>query len=169
MQARERRKKILQRLRSADGPVSATALAAECEVSRQIVVGDIALLRASGEEIEATARGYVIPDKEDGLVRRIACSHSAEQMRDELYAIVDQGCIVEDVIIEHPVYSELRGTLKLASRYDVDCFVARCGKAEARPLSDLTEGIHLHTLRCPGEEAFSRVTEKLKKMGILLP
>lgn len=168
MQTDTRRKQIIEKLKKTDKPVSASALAKEYAVSRQIIVGDIALLRAAGYEIEATARGYVIPGKNTGIIRRIACSHTAEQMKDELYAIIDQGCVVEDVIIEHPVYNELRGSLRLASRYDVDCFTERCSRSEAKPLSALTEGIHLHTLSCPSEEAFARVSDSLRKQGILI-
>ena len=60
------------------------------------------------------------------------------------------------------------GTLRLSSRYDVGQFVARCSEAAAPPLSLLTEGIHLHTLSCPGEEAFRRVVEALAQAGFLL-
>ena len=48
MEAASRRQAILDRLRTADRPVSASALAAGLNVSRQIIVGDIALLRADG-------------------------------------------------------------------------------------------------------------------------
>ena len=47
MKAEERRKIISQTL-TADQPISATALAGKFSVSRQIIVGDIALLREIG-------------------------------------------------------------------------------------------------------------------------
>ena len=82
--------------------------------------------------------------------------------------MVDQGCTVLDVIVEHPIYGQLTGPLQLSSRYDVAQFIRRCTQSDARPLSDLTEGIHLHTLSCPSEEAFSRVQAGLRELGALL-
>ena len=89
-------------------------------------------------------------------------------MEAELNAMVDHGCTVLDVIVDHPVYGQLTGPLQLASRYDVSQFIARCARAEARPLSDLTGGIHLHTLSCPNEAAFQRVEAALRELRVLL-
>ena len=74
MEAASRRQAILDRLRTADRPVSASALAAGLNVSRQIIVGDIALLRAGGAEISAPPRGYVLPRATDGITRSTASS-----------------------------------------------------------------------------------------------
>ena len=166
MQAKKRRQAILKYLRQASRPVSAGFLAERFSVSRQAVVGDVALLRAAGADISATPRGYVILEADRGLVRRIACRHDAAGMEAELCAVVDQGCSVLDVIVEHPVYGQLTGPLQLSSRYDVGQFLSRC--AGARPLSDLTGGIHLHTLSCPDEDAFRRVRDVLRDLGVLL-
>lgn len=168
MRAEERRAKILEILHGAGGPVSAATLAGQFSVSRQIIVGDIALLRASGANISATPRGYVILGETSGLVRRVACQHGADGMEAELNAVVDQGCTVVDVIVEHPVYGQLTGSLQLSSRYDVQQFLRRCAASDAQPLSLLTEGIHLHTLACPDQAAFDRVQETLREMGVLL-
>ena len=166
MQAEKRRQAILKYLRQASRPVSAGFLAERFSVSRQAVVGDVALLRAAGADISATPRGYVILEADRGLVRRIACRHDAAGMEAELCAVVDQGCSVVDVIVEHPVYGQLTGPLQLASRYDVSQFLSR--STGARPLSDLTGGIHLHTLSCPDEAAFLRVQDVLRELGVLL-
>ena len=168
MRAEERRQAICDSLKAAHQPISATALAARFSVSRQIIVGDIALLRAAGADISATPRGYVIQKSPAGLIRQVACRHTAEGMEAELNAMVDQGCTVLDVIVDHPIYGQLTGPLQLSSRYDVAQFIARCAQADARPLSDLTEGIHLHTLSCPSEDAFRRVRTALREMGVLL-
>ena len=133
--------------------------------SRQIIVGDIALLRAAGQEITATARGYVIP-AQNGLLRRIACIHSAEETRDELDAMVDCGCTVVDVIVEHPVYGQLTAPLHLSSRLDVDQFMKRMDGAA--PLSQLTGGVHLHTLSCPDETAYEHLLQLLRQRGFLV-
>jgi len=168
MRAEERRQTILDILKRSTQPVSASALAARFSVSRQIVVGDIALLRAAGADISATPRGYVILPAATGLIRQIAVRHDAAGMEAELNAIVDQGCTVVDVIVEHPLYGQLTGPLQLSSRYEVRQFLDRCGRADAQPLSNLTEGIHLHTLSCPGEDAFRQVLRALEDLGILL-
>ena len=167
MRAEERRQAILEYLRRSSRPVSAGFLAERYSVSRQAVVGDVALLRAAGADVSATPRGYVILKADRGLTRRVACRHDAAGMEAELNAVVDQGCSVLDVIVEHPVYGQLTGSLQLASRYDVGLFLARCAQADARPLSDLTGGIHLHTLSCPDEAAFRRAREALGALGVL--
>ena len=177
MEAAARRQAILDRLRTADRPVSASSLAAELNVSRQIIVGDIALLRAGGAEISATPRGYVLPRATDGITRTIACRHTLEQTGTELDILVDNGCTVLDVIVEHPVYGQLTGQLQISSRYDVEQFLARVDRKSTRlnsshtiaaPLSMLTGGIHLHTLRCPDAAACERACAALKAAGLLL-
>ena len=157
MEAAARRQAILDRLRTADRPVSASSLAAELNVSRQIIVGDIALLRA-----------YVLPRATDGITRTIACRHTLEQTGTELDILVDNGCTVLDVIVEHPVYGQLTGQLQISSRYDVEQFLARVQAHDAAPLSMLTGGIHLHTLRCPDAAACERACAALKAAGLLL-
>lgn len=166
MTAEERRRAIWQTLSRSPQPVSATALAQQYGVSRQIIVGDVALLRAAGEAIDATPRGYVVRRGGTGLLRQAACRHAAADMEQELNIMVDNGCMVLDVVVDHPVYGQLTGALHLKSRYDVQQFVARC--AQAQPLSVLTEGIHLHTLSCPDEAAWERVRGALAAAGFLL-
>ena len=168
MEAASRRQAILDRLRTADRPVSASALAAGLNFSRQIIVGDIALLRAGGAEISATPRGYVLPRATDGITRTIACRHTLAQTGQELDILVDNGCTVLDVIVEHPVYGQLTGQLQISSRYDVEQFLARIRDSDAAPLSLLTGGLHLHTLRCPNEDAYTRACAALKAAGLLL-
>ena len=168
MDAQERRQAIARRLEEASGPVSAAVLAREHSVSRQIIVGDIALLRAGGMDIAATPRGYVLPAPAAGLVRTLACRHRADQMEEELNAMVDQGCTVLDVIVEHPIYGQLTGQLQISNRYDVGQFVQRCRRQEAAPLSQLTGGVHLHTLSCPDETAYEHLLQLLRQRGFLV-
>ena len=167
MDANERRRIIIRELSQTDQPISAGILANRCEVSRQIIVGDIALLRAGGMEITATPRGYVLPRERTGVLRTVVCSHTREAMPRELEIMVDNGCIVLDVDIDHPVYGHLTAPLQLSTRYDVRQFVGKVDSREARPLSDLTEGLHLHHLQCQDEEAFQRVVGQLRAAGIL--
>ena len=166
--AQDRRKAVEQMLEKAGGPVSATALARRFSVSRQIIVGDVALLRAAGADIVATPRGYVLGRRPAGVERRVACVHAPGDMERELNAIVDAGGEVVDVIVEHPVYGQLTGLLGVRSRYDVQEFLTRVEAHGARPLSDLTGGIHLHTIRCPDEKTFQRVERSLQNENILL-
>ena len=168
MDAAARRAAILSVLERTEHQVSAAALAREFSVSRQIIVGDVALLRAGGLSIAATPRGYMLPEEHSGLVRTLACRHRADQMEDELNAIVDAGGEVVDVIVEHPVYGQLTGLLGVRSRYDVAEFVRRVEEHGARPLSALTGGIHLHAVRCPDEKTFRRVRKSLEAENFLL-
>ena len=168
LDAQERRYAIARTLAQAQAPLSATALAKEFSVSRQIIVGDIALLRAAGADITATPRGYVVSRSTAGVTRTLATRHTAAEMESELNAMVDQGCTVLDVTVEHPIYGQLTGPLNLSNRYEVGQFIARCREEEAAPLSLLTEGIHLHTILCPDEGAFLRVQTALRELGVLL-
>ena len=167
MTAEARRALVLRTLKDAAQPVSASALAERFGVSRQIIVGDVALLRAGGEAILSTPRGYALRHGGEGLLQRtVACVHDAAGTQRELNIMVDNGCTVRDVIVEHPVYGQITGTLELRSRYDVAQFMAR--SAGTPPLSSLTEGIHLHTLLCPDEDAFRRVKAALREAGFLV-
>ena len=131
MNAAQRRECILTRLSGAQNPVSASALAAELGVSRQIVVGDVALLRAGGAQIDATPRGYQLHPAEKGYTGILACVHRTEdEMRRELYTIVDQGGVAVDVAVENSLYGEIRANLNLASRYDVDTFLVQARSAQ---------------------------------------
>lgn len=168
MTSAERREAILLLLQQSMVPVNATALADRFSVSRQIVVGDVALLRAAGVDVYATPRGYVMAHHSNGLLRTVACRHGMAQMSDELEAMVDEGCEVIDVIVEHPVYGQLTGQMNLSSRHDIALLMERLNQKGTKLLSDLTEGIHLHTLRCPSEAAYERVCSRLRSLGISL-
>ncbi|MBR2131258.1 MAG: transcription repressor NadR [Oscillospiraceae bacterium] len=167
MTAEKRRQAIVETLKNSTVPCNASALAKTFGVSRQVIVADVALLRAAGMEIHATPRGYLMEDVQTGeFIYRLACCHTAEEMETELNIMVDNGCTVLDVVIEHPVYGELTGALRLQNRYDVKQFVLKSN--ETRPLSLLTEGIHLHTVSCPTQETLDRVRSELSAAGILL-
>ena len=149
MNSAERREQIEKLLKGYTEPISATSLAKKFNVSRQLIVGDIALMRAAGLNISATPRGYVIitENKHNQQTYTIACNHSNEKMATELYAIVDNGGAVLDVTVEHAVYGQIVGELQIYSRYDVDLFLKRIKENRVMPLSRLTGGIHLHTIQ----------------------
>ena len=163
-----RRAAVAAALEGAAGPVSATELARRFSVSRQIIVGDVALLRAEGADITATPRGYLLGRRSAGIERRVACIHGPEDMERELNAIVDAGGEAVDVVVEHPVYGQLTGRLDLSSRHDVAEFTRRVADSRSQPLAALTDGIHLHTLSCPDEAAWQRVRQALEQAGFLL-
>lgn len=163
----ERRAAVLQALKEADRPMSATVLAGRLSVSRQIIVGDVALLRAAGEEITATPRGYVLGRAAEGRYL-VACRHTEAGMARELELMVDYGCTVEDVVVEHSVYGQLTGRLDLSSRYEVAEFLKKVAESGSKPLSDLTDGIHIHTLRCADAGAFDQLLSALRKEGFLV-
>ena len=168
MNASKRREEILTLLQQSDVAVSATTLAAKFSVSRQIIVGDVALLRAAGAGILATPRGYLL--EQEHVVqfeKRIAACHSNERMGEELYTIIDLGGTVLDSTVEHSIYGEICVPLRLSSRFEVDEFLRKCQASGARPLCDLTGGIHLHTIRCADEKTMARIEQALREKGLL--
>lgn len=165
----KRREKIEDILRKNTEPITATQLAKQFSVSRQIIVGDIALMRAAGLKISATPRGYVLNLDLEVLdtVFTIACRHENEKMSKELYTIVDNGGTIMDVTVEHPVYGEISGELRISTRYEADMFLEKIKNNEAQPLMRLTGGIHLHKIKCKDEQTQKRILEMLKKENII--
>lgn len=169
MKAAERRQEILTLLKESTKPLSASLLACRFHVSRQIIVGDIALLRASGISINASPRGYIYQTQETiGHFRTIACKHDAAQTEKELNICVDNGCKVINVIVEHPIYGQLTGELQLSTRYDVRQFMDLFEKNQIHSLCELTNNIHLHTLECPDNASYQRICHELDSLGILI-
>lgn len=170
MDTNERRREIIIQLTNAATPISASTLAEHFSVSRQIIVGDVALLRAEGHDIVSTPRGYLLKVSETDFpyIGLVACRHDSTKMRDELYTIVDFGGTVIDVTIEHSIYGEISGLLNLSSRYEVEMFVKSVSGESDKPLSTISGGIHLHKIGCKSEEIFNLIKEKLQEQGILL-
>lgn len=164
----ERRNSILAALTEATAPLNATKLAEMHGVTRQIIVADIALLRAAGNNIRAEHRGYVLDKNEGANKRRIVCRHDAKGVTDELYAVVDNGGKVLDVQVEHSIYGIISADLSIGSRYDADVFVEEVTKTGAAPLSDLTGGVHVHTISVNDDATFERICKKLAELGILV-
>ncbi|EKP95414.1 putative small molecule binding protein (contains 3H domain) [Thermaerobacter subterraneus DSM 13965] len=168
--AARRRQAILQLLARAEEPIPGQRLAGLLGVTRAVIVHDVALLRAQGEPILATPAGYVLNRPPARFTWQVAVEHGPElqTIRRELYAMVDQGVTVRDVIVEHPVYGELRGLLDLRSRHDVDRFCRQMAATGAEPLLTLTGGPHLHTLEADDPTARARVEQALRELGFLL-
>lgn len=168
MNTTKRREEVLYKIQKSETPISATTLAKVLHVSRQLIVGDVALLRASGYRIIATPRGYLWENKEgNGIIRTIAVSHQEDRLAEEIYTIIDMGGSMLDVIVDHPIYGELCGNLHLYSRYDADQFLRKIKDRQATPLSTLTNGLHLHSIQCNDEEVWKRILQALKDKGLL--
>ncbi|MDN5277465.1 MAG: uncharacterized protein PWR01_1430 [Clostridiales bacterium] len=170
MSADERRQEILRIIKGSSQPVTGAYLAGLLGVSRQVIVQDIAILRAAGEEIIATPQGYMIPKNlyPRRYRRVIACKHSDEGIEDELMTIVDLGGTVLDVSVEHGVYGEFKARLMIKSPSDVRAFMEAMKKEKAEPLCSLTEGVHLHTIEADDPAVLDRIEAALREKGYLL-
>ncbi|MFZ7133758.1 MAG: transcription repressor NadR [Eubacteriales bacterium] len=165
----ERREKIAKVIKNSLTPISGNRLSEMFNVSRQIIVQDIALLRAEGLDIIATARGYICTvTKTQGIIRTIAVQHDVNSIEDELKIIIESGGNVIDIIVEHPIYGEIKGNLMIRSMYELDLFLNDFENKKAEPLSTVTNGIHLHTLEVPSQKIFIRIKEELREKKILL-
>lgn len=170
MNASERKEGIIRALEGEETPVNATQFAQQLGVSRQVIVGDIAILRASGHNIIATPRGYLLQVEDDKEVSNysIACRHTREDMLEELYTIVDNGCAVLNVTVEHQIYGQLVGELQIKSRKDADRFAESLRASKQHLLSELTEQIHLHQIHCPSKQHYEDVKKELCEKGFLI-
>ena len=168
MKSEERRNLIIQTLSMCNSSISASMLANQFFVTRQIIVADIALLRASGYQIIADNKGYKLITANDDLIKRIAVQHSKDGVNSEFYAIVDNGGKVLDVIVDHPVYGKISVELNISSRYEADEFVKKLNETNSNPISLLTQGIHLHTIEIPNKESFERIKNKLIELNFLI-
>lgn len=169
MDAKERRDLLRKMLASAGAPVTGTALARDLGVSRQVVVGDIAILRAAGDDIYATPQGYALPSQrvQGAISAKFACRHDWGRIEEELAIIVDNGGKVVDVVVEHPIYGEIKANLMLTSRREVGEFIQRLTNSGAEPLYTITGGVHLHTVEAASAEVLDQIKKDLEKAGIL--
>lgn len=169
MKGEERRSKILCMLKNNQKPLKGSWLSEEFSVSRQVIVQDIALLRAEGRDIIATPQGYILMSQNPESVKRvIAVKHSEEDMEDELRTIVNMGGKVLDVTIEHKIYGELTGRLQLKSLFDVEEFIKKIKDGDSKPLSQLTQGVHIHTIEADDNEVMDRIIQALREKGYLV-
>ena len=146
MSGEERRGKIIQALKNSDKAVSATTLAKEFDVSRQVIVQDVALLRANGKNIFSTNRGYLIQEDEE-TTRVFKVQHEDDEVEKELTTIVDLGGTVEDVFVYHKVYGVLRAEMNIKSRMDIRNYMEEIRSGKSSLLKNVTSGYHYHTVR----------------------
>lgn len=165
-----RRNEIEKDIVQAKEPIKGSSLAKKYGVSRQVIVQDIALLRAEGKMIIATPQGYLLPKKQKkSLQKTIVTRHKKEKdLKEELTIMVDLGVTIIDVIVEHPLYGEIRGNLNIKSRLDIENFMNRMENVEAKPLAELTDGIHMHTIEVPSEGVYEKLISLLRNKNYLI-
>lgn len=168
MNARERRIEIIKRLDGQQNPVSATLLANELGVSRQVIVQDVALLRAEGKDILSLARGYML-QKKTVCERALKLRHSDDDVERELNLIVDLGGEVVDVFVYHRSYGLIRGRMDIKSRLDVKRFLEDISTGKSSLLKNVTSGYHYHTIRAKSESTLDVIESALSKNGFLAP
>ena len=84
MDGNTRREKLIELIQGRTKPISGGELAQLLGVSRQVIVQDIALLRASDFDIISTTKGYLLyQSKEITFQRTIHVKHSTEEIEDE--------------------------------------------------------------------------------------
>ena len=167
----ERRQWILDKLITKQAPVTGGDLAKQTNVSRQVIVSDITLLKAKGEPIIATSQGYLYmpaSNQETLIERTVACQHKPERSEEELFLLVDHGVTVKDVKIEHGVYGDLTASIMVSNRKEVEQFMNKIEDTGASFLSELTDGVHLHTLMAPNEETLEKAESALQEAGFLI-
>lgn len=167
----ERREYILSILKSSKEAVTGNQLSELTHVSRQIIVKDISFLKANNETIIATSQGYLyLPSQtmQPSYEKMIVCNHHPDQTAIELYTLVDHEITVKDIIVEHPIYGELKAILMLSTRNDVKNFLEKVASSKAGYLSQLTGGIHIHTVQANSLEQLNLAIKKLKDKSIIV-
>ena len=164
MKLSDRQKEIIKILQDENNVKSGQTLAEIFDVSRQIIVKDIGVLRAFGINIISTNKGYKI-SSDKKLTRIIESSHEDKDIRDELNTIVDNGGVILDVFINHPVYGVIRKDLHIHSRNGVTNFVKNMN--DSTPLKNLTKNIHYHTISAKNKKDFEKIESALRDKGYL--
>jgi len=167
-----RRKKIVELLMEEGKPISGGDLAQRLGVSRQVVVQDIALLRAENKMILSTNKGYLLHlekrEEEPSIVRIFRTSHKTEDTLEELNTIVDYGGRIRNVFIEHQLYGQIEVDLIINNRLDAVEFMQHLKSSKDQPLNVLTGGCHYHTVEADSEKNLDFIEAELKKKGYLL-
>ena len=168
MNTAERRNEILNFLQNADEPVAARKLASQFGVSRQVIVQDMAVIRAATPGILSTTRGYVI-QQDSGCVREFKVRHESDQTAEEMNLIVDCGGRICNISISHRVYGRVSAEMDIRSRQDVNEFITALNNSNSSALSNATSGYHYHLVEAASEERLDLIEEQLKKAGFLAP
>ncbi len=166
-----RRAAIMEYLNHKTSPVSGTELAKHFDVSRQVIVQDVALLRAENRDILSTNKGYVLyhPEKKKrGCTAVILVRHTAEQTIEEMQSIVDFGGSMLDVFVDHDLYGQIRCDLVINNMQDAEDFCRKQKLSTSKPLKELTGDCHYHTITAPSEKALGFIKQELADKGFLI-
>lgn len=170
MLGEKRREELLTLLKNSSSPIKGTELAKHTNVSRQVIVNDMNLLKARNEPIIATSQGYLYiqQDHTSTYEKKVVCLHTAEQTEDEMMTIVDCGVTLKNVIVEHPVYGEITASMMVSNRLEVKQFIERVQQTNANFLSALTNGTHLHVISAPTKQQLDQAVQLLREKGYLV-
>jgi len=168
MKSIDRRDEIVRLLINNNKAIKGMDLANKFGVTRQIIVKDIAILRAKGSNIIATPDGYIYNINKNKVKSIIAVKHSEDKMIEELEIVIKYGGIIENVIVEHPLYGEILGNIMIKNLNDLNKFKESFKNIDAKPLSQITNGIHLHTISADTEEDINSIKRELEEKGFLL-
>ncbi|MBQ8323028.1 MAG: transcription repressor NadR [Clostridia bacterium] len=166
MKAENRRKEIAQYLLSEQKPVSGAELSAKFHVSRQIIVQDIAVMKAAGCDIVSTHYGYVM-QKSPFAERVFKVRHTSKETEDELSLIVSLGGTVVDVHVWHKVYGKIEARLNISSASHVKKFMEGVRSGKSSELMHVTDGYHYHTVRADNEETLNGIESALRGKNYL--
>lgn len=168
MKVTERRKAIVNMLLSSEEPISGAELAKRFDISRQIIVQDVTVLRGTGYDILSTNSGYVI--QRSPLAERVfKVKHSTAETEDELSRIVELGGTVVDVFVWHKVYGRIEAPLNIFSPLHVKQFMEGVRTGKSTELMNITGGYHYHTVRADNEEILNRIEESLLQKNYIVP
>lgn len=168
MRVEERRKEIAALLMSEEKPISGSMLSERFGVSRQIIVNDISVLKATGYEILSTHHGYVL--QHSPLVERVfKVYHTTEQTEDELNLIVELGGTVVDVFVWHKVYGKMSAKLNIFSKMHVKQFIEGVRSGQSSELMNVTGGYHYHTVRAESDRVLNQIEKALHNKKYIVP
>ena len=167
MTGSDRRAEIVRQIKESKAPVSGQRMALAYGASRQVIVQDIALLRASGYDIISTNRGYLL-NAPRTVSRIFKVQHTDEQLEEELCCIVDLGACVENVMVNHRVYGHMEAPLGINSRRKVAEFLEDIRSGKSSPLKNITSNYHYHNVSADSEETLDMVEQALSEKKFLI-
>ena len=167
MNTAQRRTEILKLLQQAEKPVAARAMASQFGVSRQVIVQDIALIRAEGNDVISTNRGYIFTAPHT-VSRIFKVHHTDADLENELCGIVDLGGKVINVMVNHRVYGHIEAELNISSRRQVENFMEDIRSGKSSPLKNITSDYHYHKVEAESEEILDMIQDMLKRRGFLI-
>lgn len=167
MKAHERRAEILALIGNSQNPVAANFLSEKYSVSRQVIVQDIAILRAQGYGVISTNRGYVL-DAGLRAERVFKCRHTLQELVDESEIIISRGGKVEDISVHHRVYGKISARLELSTLRHAEELYRSLVSGASKPLMSVTDGYHYHTVSGENEQTLDEIEQALREKGYLI-